>query len=291
MDRFTSILLFAGLGCFALAFALSAIYPWYITDHQQPEATIAEVAYDVTAEFKQLKEQFPVVFAAAYPRADECLTDKDLAGVPADDPRRASSEDAWRAAHAVALRDGRDTYVGEACWHCHSQFVRPVANEAQRFGRVRTAADDNNALQRPVMWGTRRVGPDLTHEGGRRSNDWHIAHFWNPQHTSPDSVMPTFPWFFDDGFQVMRGVDPSIAEREGVPSGRAYSVPGLYGDESAANAALEVVRSETPENLSAENERLFVRETVGPNATALSLIAYLQWLGTWDASKRREVQE
>ena len=66
-----------------------------ITDAKEPEATIEEVAYDVTTEFKQLKELYPVAFAAAFPRADECLTDKDLAGVPEGDARRTTSEEAW----------------------------------------------------------------------------------------------------------------------------------------------------------------------------------------------------
>lgn len=291
MDRFTSVLLVAGLGCFALAFVLSGIYPWMITDATEPEATIAEVAYDVTTEFKQLKEAYPVAFANSFPRAEECLTDQDLAGVPADDARRTESEGAWREAHAFALRKGRDEYVGQVCWHCHSQYVRPVANEEQRFGRVQTAADDNNALQRPVLWGTRRVGPDLTHEGGRRSNDWHVAHFWNPKDTSPDSIMPAYTWFFDDGFQVYRGIDPTTAEREGIDASREYPLAGVYTTRADAEAAMEAVKAATPENLADEKERLVVREAKGPNDVALSMIAYLQWLGTWDASKRREVQE
>jgi len=291
MDRFTSVLLVAGLGCFALAFVLSGIYPWMITDGQQPEATVEEVAYEVTTEFKHLKEMYPVAFAAAFPRAEECLTDKDLAGVAKDDPQRVRSEEAWREAHAFALRQGRDEYIGQVCWHCHSQYVRPVSNEAQRFGRVRTAADDNNELQRPVLWGTRRVGPDLTHEGGRRSNDWHVAHFWDPKGTSPGSIMPAYTWFFDDGYQVFRGIDPEKAEREGIDPGREYAIPGVYPTQAEADAALERVRAETPENLSEENARLVVRAAKGPNEIGLSLIAYLQWLGTWDASQRREVSE
>lgn len=291
MDRFTSVLLVAGLGCFALAFVLSGIYPWMITDAQQPEATVEEVAYEVTTEFKQLKEAYPVAFAAAFPRADECLTDQDLAGVAEDDPKRAASEDAWREAHAFALREGRDEYIGQVCWHCHSQYVRPVANEAQRFGVVRTAADDNNELQRPVLWGTRRVGPDLTHEGGRRSNDWHVAHFWDPKSTSPDSIMPAYTWFFDDGYQVFRGIDPEKAAREGIDPATEYPVPGVHATQDDAEKALQRVMAETPDNLSDEKGRLVVRPSKGPNAIGLSLIAYLQWLGTWDASQRREVSE
>ena len=179
MDRLTSVLLAAGLGCFALAFLLSGVYPWAITDAKHPEASVDDLAVEVTSEFRQLKEQYPVEFAA-YPRAAEALTERELAALAPDDPRRATSESAWRAAYAKALRDGRDSYVAEACWHCHSQFVRPVANEEQRFGAVRNARHYDTALDRPVLWGTRRVGPDLTNEGGLRPNDWHFAHLRDP---------------------------------------------------------------------------------------------------------------
>ena len=291
MDRFTSVLLVAGLGCFALAFVLSGLYPWLITDAKQAEATIAEVAYNVTTEFKQMKEMYPVAFTDAYPTADECLTDRDLASADDDDPRRAKSDDAWRAAHAFALQAGRDTYVAEACWHCHSQFVRPVANETQRFGRIRNSADENNALQRPMMFGTRRVGPDLTNEGGKRSNDWHVAHFSDPTGTSPGSIMPAYTWFFRDGHQVFRTIDPESAERTGIATSRRYPVPGVYATQADAEAALQRASEATPDNLSAERERLLVGASEGPTPNALNVIAYLQWLGTWTDDDRREPQQ
>ena len=87
--------------------------------------------------------------------------------------------------------------MGEACWHCHSQFIRPVSNEEPRWGPVSHAWEYQNELQRPVMFGTRRVGPDLSREGGRRSSDWHAVHFYRPRDLSPNSPMPEYPWFFD----------------------------------------------------------------------------------------------
>ncbi len=87
--------------------------------------------------------------------------------------------------------------MGEGCWHCHSQFVRPVSNESRRFGPVSKTEEYDNELQRPVLFGTRRVGPDLSREGGRRGNDWHAVHFYNPQVVSHRSPMPEYPWFFD----------------------------------------------------------------------------------------------
>ncbi len=95
------------------------------------------------------------------------------------------------------LNVGRNVYIGEACWHCHTQQVRPVANENVRFGPVSTAAEQRHELMMPQLMGTRRVGPDLSRESGFRSNDWHVAHFYNPRSVSPTSVMPSYTWFFD----------------------------------------------------------------------------------------------
>lgn len=98
---------------------------------------------------------------------------------------------------ADALTLGRQVYIGEGCWHCHSQFVRPVSNESRRWGDVAETWEYQNELQRPVMFGTRRVGPDLSREGGRRSNDWHAVHFYDPNLVSTNSPMPRYPWLFD----------------------------------------------------------------------------------------------
>jgi cbb3-type cytochrome c oxidase subunit II len=113
---------------------------------------------------------------------------------------------------AAALRLGRKVYIGEGCWHCHSQFVRPVSNEERRWGRVSQSWEYQNELQRPVMFGTRRVGPDLIREGGRRSNDWHVVHFFRPKMTSPESVMPEYPWFFDGN----HADGPGAPNRKGI---------------------------------------------------------------------------
>jgi cytochrome c oxidase cbb3-type subunit II len=105
----------------------------------------------------------------------------------------------WRQACADTLRLGRQIYIGEGCWHCHSQFVRPVSNESRRWGEVAQSVEYQNELQRPVLFGTRRVGPDLSREGGRRSNDWHVVHFHRPLSVSAASNMPEYPWFFETG--------------------------------------------------------------------------------------------
>ncbi len=86
---------------------------------------------------------------------------------------------------AEALELGRRVYTSEGCWHCHSQFVRPVSREEDRWGPVSQTEEYQNVLQRPVMFGTRRVGPDLSREGGRRANDWHSCAFL-PAHDGID---------------------------------------------------------------------------------------------------------
>lgn len=285
MDRFLSIVLAAGIGCFALSFVLSGLYPFMLNEGRVPATTIAELAQDVSGEFKDSRDRWPEGFRQAY-GAEGVLSLQELVGVAEDDPRRTASEDAWIAAYATALQDGRDVYVGEGCWHCHSQYVRPVANEDIRFGPVSRWEQDNNELQRPVMWGTRRVGPDLTYEGTLRSNDWHAAHFWSPTDVTPGSVMPRYRWMFREGFQVRRSIDPDVAERTGLAPDTSYPVPGVYDTREQAEAAMVRVAAETPEALAPERERLFVAEGKGLNARGLSLLAYLQWLGTWQPPSR-----
>ncbi|PIR21388.1 MAG: hypothetical protein COV45_01180 [Deltaproteobacteria bacterium CG11_big_fil_rev_8_21_14_0_20_47_16] len=91
---------------------------------------------------------------------------------------------------------GREIFMQEACWHCHTQFVRPVAGESLRYGPVSTA--EEHALEIPQLFGTRRVGPDLARESGKRSDDWQLAHLYNPRGTVPWSIMPAFPWMFEE---------------------------------------------------------------------------------------------
>jgi cytochrome c oxidase cbb3-type subunit 2 len=89
---------------------------------------------------------------------------------------------------------GRQIYVREGCWYCHSQYVRPVADERLRWGPVAEAAE--YAWDLPHLLSTRRIGPDLSRVGLKYSDDWHYAHHWDPRLTVPDSIMPRFPWLF-----------------------------------------------------------------------------------------------
>lgn len=95
----------------------------------------------------------------------------------------------------TAAGRGREIYINEGCWHCHSQFVRPVANEEFRYGPVSQAWESMHDV--PNTFGTRRIGPDLAREAGRRTDDWHYAHLWNPRSTVPRSIMPKYTWMFE----------------------------------------------------------------------------------------------
>ncbi len=91
---------------------------------------------------------------------------------------------------------GRQVYIRDGCWQCHSQYVRPVSGEPLRWGPVSQVGE--SAYDRPHMFSTRRIGPDLTRIGRKYGDDWHIAHLWNPQDVVADSIMPRFTWLFEE---------------------------------------------------------------------------------------------
>ncbi len=184
LETKTGVFFIAGLGFFAVAFLSNAVLPIMMYRHL-PEQSVEQMLEhngNLRFQFEDLARRFPESFTAAY-------------GRPPQDP---AAREKWLNDSCVkSLRYGRKIYVGEGCWHCHSQFVRPVSNEERRWGPVSKTEEYQNELQRPVMFGTRRVGPDLSREGGRRSNDWHAVHFFQPSELSERSPMPEYPWFFD----------------------------------------------------------------------------------------------
>ena len=87
---------------------------------------------------------------------------------------------------------GRDVYVREGCYNCHSQMVRTLRFETERYGHYSLAGE--SVYDRPFQWGSKRTGPDLARVGGRSSDDWHRVHLVNPRDVVPESNMPSFPW-------------------------------------------------------------------------------------------------
>jgi cytochrome c oxidase cbb3-type subunit 2 len=142
---------------------------------------------------------------------------------------------------------GRDVYVREGCYNCHSQMIRPFQSETERYGPYSLAGE--SVYDHPFQFGSKRTGPDLARVGGRYSDDWHRVHFDNPRNVVPESNMPGYPWLAKatvDGGLVARKM--GVLRMEGVP----------YTDADIAGAAAAV---EGKTELDA-------------------LIAYLQGLGT-----------
>ncbi len=140
IEKFHFVFLVGGIGMFVFAFIVSGLTT-LVAVSDLPYTSIEEISEDVSPYFVALSNQYPEQFEKYYP------------GGP-------TSEN-----YQAALLLARNTYIAEACWHCHTQQVRPVSNEDVRFGPVSTAAEQQHELMRPQLMGTRRVGPDLAREG------------------------------------------------------------------------------------------------------------------------------
>ena len=125
--------------------------------------------------------------------------------------------------------EGRDIYIREGCHVCHSQMIRPLRAETERYGHFSVAGE--HVYEHPFLWGSKRTGPDLARVGARYSDDWHRAHLFNPRDVVPASNMPSYPWFFDND------IDGSITGKR-MAALRMVGVP--YTDEDIAGAAAAV---------------------------------------------------
>ena len=104
-------------------------------------------------------------------------------------------EENLRPLSALAL-EGRDIYIREGCHVCHTQMVRPLRAETERYGHYSTAGE--HVWEHPFLWGSKRTGPDLARVGQRYSDDWHRVHLINPRDVVPESIMPSYPWLEDN---------------------------------------------------------------------------------------------
>lgn len=171
---------------------------------------------------------------------------------------------------------GRDIYIREGCYNCHSQMIRPLRDEVERYGHYSLAAE--SMYDHPFQWGSKRTGPDLARVGGRYSDQWQVDHLSDPQSVVPQSVMPKF------GFLAERQVDPArMAAR--LRADADVGVP--YTPEMIAHAAEDLKDQNDPNadptGLAARyGTQLNIRDFDGrPGVTEMAaLIAYLQVLGT-----------
>lgn len=158
----------------------------------------------------------------------------------------------WKPYTALQLA-GRDVYIREGCYNCHSQMVRPFRAETERYGHYSVAGE--SVYDHPFQWGSKRTGPDLARVGGRYSDLWHTEHLNNPRAVVPESNMPAYPWL------AKSPVDNAVLPKK-MKALRTVGVP--YTDEEIAKAAEEAKGKTELE----------------------ALIAYLQVLGTAVSSKR-----
>ncbi|WP_157669562.1 cytochrome-c oxidase, cbb3-type subunit II [Chitinibacter sp. GC72] len=129
-----------------------------------------------------------------------------------------------------ALRlEGRDIYIREGCYNCHSQMIRPFRSETERYGHYSVAGE--SVYDHPFQWGSKRTGPDLARVGGRYSDEWHRAHMMNPRDVVPESNMPAFPWL------LTNTIDSTMTPKK-MEALRKLGVP--YTDADIANASKEV---------------------------------------------------
>ncbi|MBC6441975.1 MAG: cytochrome-c oxidase, cbb3-type subunit II [Rhodobacteraceae bacterium] len=170
---------------------------------------------------------------------------------------------------------GRDIYVREGCYVCHSQMIRPMRDEVERYGHYSLAAESK--YDHPFQWGSKRTGPDLARVGGRYSDAWHVDHFTDPQAVVPESVMPKYGFLLDTPLDAERIADVLETHRfVGVP----------YTDEMIEAAAVDVRVQAEPDG---DWEQMLERY---PGAVVSNfdgraeltemdaLIAYMQVLGT-----------
>lgn len=170
---------------------------------------------------------------------------------------------------------GRDIYIGEGCYNCHSQMIRPIFPETKRYGDYSTK--DEFIYDHPFQWGSRRIGPDLARVGGTKPHSWHYRHFIDPRDAVPQSIMPVYKWLRDkkvDPADIQASINAMV--KLGVP----YEPDVIANPAKHANAQAQVITDQLIEDLvlAGENEA-GLRALELEKTQMIALIAYLQRLG------------
>ena len=174
---------------------------------------------------------------------------------------------------------GRDIYIREGCYLCHSQMIRPFRDEALRYGHYSLAAESQ--YDHPFQWGSKRTGPDLARVGKKYSNEWHVQHLIAPRSMVPESVMPNYPWLLTTALDTSDVADRMAALRmTGVP----YSTNKAEYDNNVKTFGADVAKQlhipDAKKNL-IEQAKTGNYDGDASNVTEMdALVAYLQVLGT-----------
>ncbi|SEI87918.1 cytochrome c oxidase cbb3-type subunit I/II [Myroides marinus] len=192
--------------------------------------------------------------------------------------------------------EGRDLYIREGCVNCHSQMVRPFRSEVERYGEFSKSGE--YVYDHPFLWGSKRTGPDLIRVGGKYSDNWHFNHFYNPRSTSPGSIMPAYPWLFDN--KAMNTGDLQDKMKALVQLGVPYSEQEI----ATALESLKAQAKQVEQNLHSDPD--FVKAYKASKKQAqeqgvqfvpmhereiTALIAYMQRLGTDIKIVSKEVKQ
>lgn len=175
--------------------------------------------------------------------------------------------------------EGRDLYVKEGCYNCHSQMIRPLRFETARYGEYSKSGEF--VYDHPFQWGSKRTGPDLAREGGLRSNNWHYQHMIAPKDISPGSIMPAYIWMVDENSLDLSMIEKKITAMQtlGVPYKKGYEKQAKAdAEKQALEIATDIVNNHPKEIL----KNLDVKAEINriKSAEIVALIAYLQRLGT-----------
>ena len=180
--------------------------------------------------------------------------------------------------------EGRDIYIRESCNACHSQMIRPFRSEVERYGEYSKSGE--YVYDHPFLWGSKRTGPDLFRVGGKYNDNWHFNHFYDPQTTSPGSIMPRYTWI------IKNELDKTMTEKK-MEAMVTLGVPYTEEDITRAQAWMDEQGTQIEQNLlgdpdfaktydadkkyAQQNGEDFVEMR---NREVVALIAYLQRLGT-----------
>ncbi|MGZ0657606.1 cytochrome-c oxidase, cbb3-type subunit I [Coraliomargarita sp. W4R72] len=175
---------------------------------------------------------------------------------------------------------GRDIYVSEGCYNCHSQMIRTMVPDVMRYGSSGKGGGYSHLGESiynfPFQWGSKRTGPDLAREGSHRSDDWHYWHMMNPRDISPGSNMPNYPWLFEKPIKISQ-----------LPS--KIRVMRMLGVPYPIDLSEEEIKAQVDEQAAGIVERLAEKGAfTDPDKEIVAVIAYLQKLGTYTESSKAE---
>lgn len=192
--------------------------------------------------------------------------------------KTADGKDMVRPYSPLELR-GRDIYIREGCFLCHSQMIRPFRDEALRYGHYSLAAESK--YDHPFQWGSKRTGPDLARVGGKYSNDWHVQHLNAPRSMVPESVMPNYPWLLKTNLDTS---DIALRMKALRTTGVPYSNSQAEYDRNVKQFGEDVAKTlhipDAEKNLVAQAQAGNYDNNKDNISEMDAMVAYLQVLGT-----------